>query len=703
MYLFGLATLGCLLLTVVAQINSTFTPTRPPSIPLAVKNPYLSTWLPAGNNPNGGYLPGTWPTFWRGQVLGWTGLVRVDGKAFTWMGNPKDFPKAEQVAAEYTSTKSKFTIQADGKVLLKITFLSPITPKDLRRQSLIFSYMQVEIASIDGREHDVDLYTDISVEWVSGDVRSKAEWSTGSTPDGVKYHKVWKQDQWLFNEWDDQAEWGNIYYATDDSISLSYQSGSDDDVRGAFSRTGKLENSQDTDFRAINDRWPVFAYAVDLGTVGTKPTSNLFTIGLCQDDAIQFSGDDVLKPVPSLWKDEFGNDTAALSFFHKDYTESSKLSSELDDQISRDSKAAGGDNYAILTTLATRQAFAAAQLVGTKDKHYLFLKEISSNGNMQTIDVIYPATPIFYYTNPELVKLMLDPHFINQESGHYPNKSAMHDLGTHYPNATGHDDGQDESMPVEECGNNMIMMLAYAQLSGNIDYIKAHYKILKQWAEYLIDFSLLPAEQLSTDDFAGHMVNQTNLALKGIVGLGAMARMSSLVNESFDAQKYASIAKDYITRWSMLALDTSTDLHHTTLNYGNVSTYSLLYNLYNDRLLNLSLVPESVYAVQDKFYPSVAQTYGVPLDTRNKHWTKSDWQIFCAAVAGPNTRKMFVDAIAKWVGETSSRNPMSDLYNTHDGTQVEGIDFKARPVVGGLFALLLVDGEGYRAPQRVLE
>jgi len=89
-------------------------------------------------------------------------LVRVDGKSFIWMGLPRDFPKADQVAAEYTSTKSKFTIQADGKVLLKITFLSPITPKDLRRQSLVFSYMQVEIASIDGREHDVDLYTDIS-------------------------------------------------------------------------------------------------------------------------------------------------------------------------------------------------------------------------------------------------------------------------------------------------------------------------------------------------------------------------------------------------------------------------------------------------------------------------------------------------------------------------------------------------------------
>jgi hypothetical protein len=59
-----LGALSGLFLTAIAQVNSTFTPARPPAIPLAVKNPYLSVWLPAGDNPNGGYLPGQWPTFW---------------------------------------------------------------------------------------------------------------------------------------------------------------------------------------------------------------------------------------------------------------------------------------------------------------------------------------------------------------------------------------------------------------------------------------------------------------------------------------------------------------------------------------------------------------------------------------------------------------------------------------------------------------
>jgi hypothetical protein len=462
-----------------------------------------------------------------------------------------------------------------------------------------------------------------------------------------------------------------------------------------------LGNSRDTKFRAINDAWPVFAYSIDLGSVGSKATSNVFTIGLCQSDAIQFLGKDGLKNVPSLWKSYYNDDLAALSYFHKDYKESGKLSTQLDEKILKDSKAAAGDNYALLTTLATRQAFGATQLVGTTDKNYLFLKEISSNGNTQTVDVIYPATPIFYYTNPELVKLMLDPHFENQESGHYPNKYAIHDLGTHYPNATGHEDGLDEAMPIEECGNHMVMVLAYVQRSGNTEYIKSHYKILKQWAEYLVQDSLLPAEQLSTDDFAGHLVNQTNLALKGIIGLEAMSQMSKIINETGDAQNYTKIAHDYITKWQDLGINKADNPKHTVLNYNNVDTHGLLYNLYNDKLLGLNLVPQEVYDMQSTFYPTVKENYGVPLDTRNKY-TKSDWEIFCAAVASDSTKKMFIDVLAKWVKETPSNKPFTDLYETSDGKQPAAIDFKARPVMGGMFALLLLDSNGYTAPPKLL-
>lgn len=49
-----------------------------------------------------------------------------------------------------------------GVVQMNITFLSPITPNDLQRQSLPFSYVDVAVSSTDGNSHNVQLYADIS-------------------------------------------------------------------------------------------------------------------------------------------------------------------------------------------------------------------------------------------------------------------------------------------------------------------------------------------------------------------------------------------------------------------------------------------------------------------------------------------------------------------------------------------------------------
>lgn len=97
----------------------------------------------------------------RNQVTGWAGLIRVDGDTYTWMGLPGS-KTVNQTAFEYTSTKSIFTMNVADKLEMNITFLSPITPTDYRRQSLVFSYLNVEVASLDGKDHEVQVYADIS-------------------------------------------------------------------------------------------------------------------------------------------------------------------------------------------------------------------------------------------------------------------------------------------------------------------------------------------------------------------------------------------------------------------------------------------------------------------------------------------------------------------------------------------------------------
>lgn len=337
-----------------------------------------------------------------------------------------------------------------------------------------------------------------------------------------------------------------------------------------------------------------------------------------------------------------------------------------------------------------RQAFGSLQVAQGSRQAYLFIKEISSDGDIQTVDVIFPAHPIFLYLNPELLKLLLDPLFEHQESGHYPNPWSIHDLGL-FPNAVGFPDGKDEAMPIEECSNMIIMTLAYALRSGNRQYLVKHWTLLNQWAQFLVNDSLIPAHQLSTDDFAGALANQTNLALKGIIGVRAMAEiagMSGMVNANELHLQYLKTSTQYIQDWTILGINNATKPPHATLTYNLPDTYGLLYNIYADRLLNLDFVPEWVYTMQSNFYQTILGEYGIPLDTR-RNWAKSDWQAFAAAVAEPDVQNAMHERLTRFVEGTPTVRPLTDLYDVTTGQfPMDGPSFINRPVLGAFFALL---------------
>ena len=595
-----------------------------------------------------------------------------------------------QTSLSYTSTRSIFTMDVAGKVQMNITFLSPVTPDDLKRQSLVFSYLHVDVESSDGAPHDVQLYADASAEWASGGRDSIVEWEYDAT-ETLSYHKFYRQTPQIFTEINQQAEWGRWWWATDGVDGLTHQSGADVDVRGQFAGNGILSNTKDTDFRAIENRYPVFGFAKDLGSVEGAPVSTIFSIGLTQDEVVQFAGNanNEVVSLPSLWKSYFDDEVAALSFFHGDYSPASDLANAFDSKVSTDSLAEGGQDYLTITSLAARQTFGALQLLGTLDKIYLFLKEISSNGDAQTVDVIFPAMPFILYTNPVLLKYLLEPLFQYQEVGNYPNRYSIHDLGI-YPNATGYPEGNDEYMPLEECGNMLIMALAYVQATNDTDYLKAHYQKLDQWTQYLVEEAQYPANQISTDDFAGPLPNQTNLAIKGMIGIAAMGEIANLTGNADVGANYTSIAQRYVSTWQDIAIDKGADPPRTTLNYSTPGTWGTLYNLYADKLLGLDLVPQSVYDTQSAYYPTVINEFGLPLDSRDTQ-TKSDWEMWAAAVASPDTAKQLIGVLAKWIGTTPTESPFSDLFDTITGDWPKsGLRFTARPVQGGMFAPLMV-------------
>ncbi|KID76102.1 Glutaminase A [Metarhizium brunneum] len=662
--------------------DSSFTPARPPAVPLAVRNPYLNVWLNGQENGPHAILPGQWPKFWATGIQGWQGFVKVDGEVYNWMGGAPGAPNVDQLSLEYTSTRSIFNMSVADKVDMRVEFLSPVYPDDLRRQSVPFSYINVAVKSRDGKSHRVQVYSDVSGEWASGDTGAVVEWDTSSNY-GVRSHRFWKQKETVFQEDGENAAWGTWYWSTGDQSGVSYKIGSDVDVRGQFLQEGSLDNRVDNLFRAVNDRWPVFALSRDLGTVKGGWAETVFTIGVAQRDSIQWVGEAAdPQSVPSLWASYF-QENDLVPFFYHDYDNATHAANRLDLRIQRDSVAAAGQDYATITTLSLRQTFGALAYTGTPDNPLIFLKEISSNSDIQTVDVIFPAFPILLYLNPNLLKYLLEPLLLNDRY-HYPNDFAQHDLGR-FPRALGYADGNDEHMPLEECGNMIIMMLAYSQMKHDDEYLSANWDLLVKWAQYMIDDAKIPASQLSTDDFAGHLANQTNLAIKGIIALQAMSEVATRAGFEDESSKYSTLAKEYLEFWTEHGVNA--EAGHSMLQYDNKDSYGLLYNIYPDKLLGLDFIPQEIYDMQSDFYLKTQKEYGVILDTRNV-WTKVDWELFAAAVAKPETQNMFISKIARWINETPTWRAFTDLYDVNTGGYPGGLQFTARPVVGGTFSLL---------------
>ena len=642
---------------------SGFHPVRPPATPLAVRSPYLSTWLA------GDYLAGEWAGFWTGRTTAMTGIARIDGVAYVFAGAP-GLPDAAprgmiQTDVTVTPTKSRFT-QNGGGIELTVTFLSPIEPGDLRRQSMPLSYIAVQARSIDGKAHQVSLYLDISAEWTNGDSNAAVNWDSTSA-NGVRSLSFTPANPGVLAENGDMASWGTVTWSTAERPGLTWQIGEDVAVR----QKARLGNAMDpAQPRRISDRWPVAGFNLDLGPVNGRTDPFVVSVGHIRTPAVSYLG----TPLNPLWTKYWSDWRQMVAEFHADRQAFSR-SDRLDDKVSSDARRAGGDKYAALCALALRQAYAGTELVVRDGQPWAFLKEISSDGNVSTIDVLYPAMPVFAYLDPQYLSLLLEPVLDYAETGGWPKAFAEHDLGSSYPNAAGHNDGNEEDMPVEESAN-MLIMFAAAKKPG-------HYAILKQWADYLVDNALDPGYQNQTDDFTGFIAHSANLALKGIVAIGAMSQIATAAGNTADAAHYLAVAKNYIAQWQAKATDTTGQLK---LAYDRPGTWSLKYNGFADTLLGLDLIPAAVTSEEGAWYLKHRNQFGTPLDLRHSY-TKADWALWTAAWQHdhPAVRDAFVEDVYDFVTTSASRVPFTDLYDTISGRQS---GFQARPVVGGMFALL---------------
>ncbi|KAF8993231.1 hypothetical protein BDQ17DRAFT_1331822 [Cyathus striatus] len=664
-------------------------------LPLIVKSPYLHSWVSA----NTVSTSGGWPLSWNGHILGWSSWIRVDGISYQWTGQTLS-SRPNMTANEVTPTRTIFSFAVAGFVGFNVTYLSPIDPSDLVQQSLPFGYFYVDVWSLDGNSHSVQFYTDITGEMLSSDLTDVVQWNTTQSGN-VVYHRMRLTSMQSMVEEGDIAKDSTLFLAIDNRPDMTWQTGAadalPDGLRARFNSGEPLTNTADTESRAINDTWPVLAFRVDLGTITQTSDPVVWSLGLVREPVIQYTTPvNVQLRSSYYWSAYNAVDDIVQDVIGK-FNDIRSKAVNLDNKILADGGAISS-NYSDLISFALRLVFGAMDItiprassgaLNTSDVK-IFMKDIGASryvftpSRLSVADSPQSSLPAILYLNASLAGLLLEPLLEYQNSSDYKNVYATPDLGITYPKVQGNTTDTTE-LALENCGNMLIMVLAHAMKSGDGSLLSRYYDLLKQWANYLEQNTLHPAGYINADGESNP--NLSNLALKGIVGMYAMGKISEAAGMSSDASHYQSQAQNYTSQWESLAITSD----HISTVYGDSSSSGLIYNLYAAKLLGQDSISSQIYDQQSQFYSSqigTAPKFGFPYDTNDVGKAKSHWAMFTAATVSDSTVRDFITGSVWNRAALNDSNPFPTTYNPNTGSLISGTASSAQ---GAMFAQLALN------------
>ncbi|KAF8497622.1 hypothetical protein F5888DRAFT_1803621 [Russula emetica] len=325
--------------------------------------------------------------------------------------------------------------------------------------------------------------------------------------------------------------------------------------------------------------------------------------------------------------------------------------------------------------IAIAEVYGSMQLTTGTDAHgnpdvLMFMKNIGGvqKNRVNAVETLYAAFPALMYLDPSLGAPLLEPLFRLQASHNYTLNMPLLISG------------------VEQTGNMLIMTYAYARASGDGSLISRYYPLLTTWANYLNASTLFISNQSSADNLTVN--NQTNLAIKGIIAIEAMSKMSSVVNhKKTQINTPSSAAASLYAQWKNLAL--SSDQHLLAV-YGQSDSWTLGYNLFADVWLGTNLVESLVYSGQSNFIYTLLSNpnfsnFGLPVDNADANVAVSSWSLFVAAMTNdePLRSELIVRVSDRSSNTSIPASVFSVYYDSANGTSLQGV---ASPAQGAVFA-----------------
>jgi hypothetical protein len=416
-----------------------------PAYPLAVKSPYLSVWVRGDQAADAAHAQ---PMFWNGTALTWPILARVNGTVYSLFGN-KDFrlaKAAKTTAVTYTASHTYIAMTA-GPARFILDFYTPVLPRksDYAGQSLPYSYLTVSASCNRKASVDVQTLSAIDYTWTAQQGESGLNFTKARDVGFFWFHNP---EAVPFSEHNQMASYGSVIFGTSLNSATTYSCDSPDNVYDAFAAQGSLRYLNKTCSSTY-----LAALSQNLGMCDNIARNATFVVGLDREQAVNYLNTTMYT---GYYRTRWPSIPKAVQFVVGQHANVLKKSTVFDEEIH--SKAASisndwGSKYAAITDASVRQSFASLELTvrlrsyvksETPAKIYqvplesiesnasisppLFMKEISTNGNVNTVDYQFHAWPIFACLNPEYIVLLLKPVLNYLSSGQWPHPWAIHDL-----------------------------------------------------------------------------------------------------------------------------------------------------------------------------------------------------------------------------------------------------------------------------------
>lgn len=617
---------------------------RMPAAPLITVDPYFSVWSHDD-------ITDKYPVHWTGAQNAIRGTVTIDGAQYRFLGAGTE-TALQQVSVAADALTTEYIFEGAG-IRLTARFTSPLLVEDLYYASRPVSYLHLSFEDTDGKHHAVSAKLSCSEELVLNRAGDGRALSQPVAIDGVSAIRMGNGEQKvLWRSGDDvRIDWGYFYLG----------------VRGKAQCGAEVFDG---------------LYAVCAETA--LEDEALFLFGYDDIESMEYFGE----RLPAYWRKDGKTIDQAISEAAAEYESLKEKCDLFAERLTAEATEKGGSEYAELLSLAYRQVMAAHKLVVDKEGNNLYVsKECFSGGFTATVDVTYPSAPMYLKYNPELLKGMLRPVFRFARMKEWPYDFAPHDVGM-YPFMNGeqyYPEQREKQMPVEECGNMLTLVDAICRIEDDYAIAKENIDLLEQWSRYLEEYGEDPENQLCTDDFAGHMPHNVNLAIKAVMGLSGYADILRALGNAGEAERVFAAAGRFAESICVRAKNPDGSCR---LAFDRPDTFSLKYNAIWDKLWKTGLFDRDFYCGEIERYKKEALPYGVPLDSRSKY-TKSDWELWAACLAEDNADfRYFVHLIYVAFDTMHTRVPMTDWYYADIS---EMVMFRHRTVQGGLFLKLLME------------